>query len=138
MNGVIKNGFQFLFLLFVIMAIDIILWLSWSANVLYKPAYRRAGLPWKPSGLPGIGAWICIAIGLYFFVLPRIDTNTKHRLLSAFLMGALFGFVLYGTYDFTTLAIFPNLPPSIIVIDVLWGSLLCGTATFLVTWCLKK
>ena len=121
----------FLSLLVLTILVDAVVWLSWSVNTLYKPAYRRAGLPWKPIALPGLGAWLSIAVGLYFFVLPRTREKKVTRWMM-FLCGALFGAVVYGTYDFTTLSIFPHLPLSIILIDILWGSVLCGTVTVMV------
>jgi uncharacterized membrane protein len=126
----------FVFLLFLLVAIDLVIWLSWSVTKLYKPAYLRAGLPWRPHLLPGIGAWFCIALGIYIFVIPCIHQKKIKTWWQIFLVGALFGFVVYGTYNFTTLSIFPTLPFHIILLDVLWGSILCGAVStiFHLSW----
>lgn len=123
------NIYSFALLFLILIGIDLVVWLSWSVAKLYKPAYLRTNLPWKPDFRPGIGAWFCIALGIFLFVIPHIHHKKINTWWRIFLLGALFGFVVYGTYDFTTLSIFPNLPSRIIIIDICWGSVLCGAAT---------
>ena len=59
---------------------------------------------------------------LIFAVLPAI---AKDSLRHAALWGALFGFFTYATYDLTNLALLKDWPLNIVVVDILWGVVLC-------------
>ena len=59
---------------------------------------------------------------LIFAVLPGI---AKDSLRHAALWGALFGFFTYATYDLTNLALLKDWPLNIVVVDILWGVVLC-------------
>nr|WP_290768651.1 DUF2177 family protein [Halanaerobium sp.] len=50
-------------------------------------------------------------------------------------VGAFFGFITYATYDMTNLATIKDWPVMITVIDIIWGSVLCGL-TSLITYLL--
>jgi uncharacterized membrane protein len=65
---------------------------------------------------------IYIAGILIFAVLPAV---TKDSLRHAALWGALFGFFTYATYDLTNLALLKDWPLNIVVVDILWGVVLC-------------
>jgi uncharacterized membrane protein len=65
---------------------------------------------------------IYIAGILIFAVLPAV---TKDSLRHAVLWGALFGFFTYATYDLTNLALLKDWPLNIVVVDILWGVVLC-------------
>jgi uncharacterized membrane protein len=43
----------------------------------------------------------------------------------AALWGALFGFFTYATYDLTNLALLKDWPLNMVVVDILWGVVLC-------------
>lgn len=72
--------------------------------------------------VPVIITYLILALGFTFFVSPMLSLS----LYKSFLMGALFGLVVYGVYDFTNYAIFQNYTLKIAIIDVLWGILLNG------------
>lgn len=70
--------------------------------------------------------YLIFAAGLAFFaVLP----SQQRALHEAFLTGAFFGLVTYGTYDLTNLATLTGWPARLSAIDMAWGSVLCGIAT---------
>jgi uncharacterized membrane protein len=56
-------------------------------------------------------------------MMPAVE---KNNLNSAILLGALFGFFTYATYDLTNLATLKNWPLTIVFIDIIWGSVLTG------------
>lgn len=69
----------------------------------------------------GILAWLCIALGsLIFVVIPSTSLS------QAFLMGALFGFILYGVYDLTNLTFITNYPKLFVIVDIMWGAIVCS------------
>ena len=59
---------------------------------------------------------------LIFAVVPGV---AKDSLRHAALWGALFGFFTYATYDLTNLALLKDWPLNIVIIDILWGVVLC-------------
>ena len=65
---------------------------------------------------------IYIAGILIFAVLPGV---AKDSLRHAVLWGALFGFFTYATYDLTNLALLKDWPLNIVIVDILWGVVLC-------------
>lgn len=69
-----------------------------------------------------LATWALLSAGLVVFVLPRAGQS----LPAAALFGALFGFLVYGVYDATNMAVLRGWPLSVAVVDVCWGALLCG------------
>ena len=65
---------------------------------------------------------IYVAGIIFFAVRPAIAVDS---LAQAALLGALFGFVTYATYDLTNLALIKDWPIVIVVVDILWGICLC-------------
>ena len=59
---------------------------------------------------------------LFFAVRPAMSNNSWGQ---AAVLGALFGFFTYATYDLTNLATIKNWPLVIVVVDILWGVCLC-------------
>jgi uncharacterized membrane protein len=59
---------------------------------------------------------------LIFAVVPGI---AKDSLRHVALWGALFGFFTYATYDLTNLALLKDWPLNIVIVDILWGVVLC-------------
>lgn len=58
-------------------------------------------------------------IGLLIFALiPAWEKNSWKR---AFLLGGLFGFFCYATYDFTNWATLVGWPSEIVFVDISWG-----------------
>jgi len=45
--------------------------------------------------------------------------------------GALFGFFTYATYDLTNLALLKDWPIIIVIVDILWGVVLCSAVATL-------
>ncbi len=76
-----------------------------------------------------LATWALIITGVQVFVLPR--AGQASAVFVFFLWGALYGFVLYGVYDLTNYAIVKGWPLTITLVDVLWGSFACATATLL-------
>ena len=59
---------------------------------------------------------------LVFAVLPGL---AKDSLRHAVVCGALFGFFTYATYDLTNLALLKDWPLNVVIVDILWGVVLC-------------
>ena len=67
--------------------------------------------------------YIILITGLYYFVIGPNRTAKE---------GAFFGLVVYCVFDFTNHAILDNYSLPLAIMDTIWGSILCGTTTYLV------
>ena len=85
---------------------------------------RRVGETFSPRIIPSVLVWMLIVLGVLLFVLPKIES--KGFGIEGFLWGALFGFVLYGVYDLTNYAVLGQWSLAMTVLDIIWGTLLCG------------
>ena len=65
---------------------------------------------------------------LIFAVLPGL---VKDSLRHAAVWGALFGFFTYATYELTNLALLKDWPLNIVIVDILWGVVLCSAVATL-------
>jgi uncharacterized membrane protein len=116
----------------IFFAIDL-LWLGVIAKSLYQKNLAHLLSPdvnW-PAAL--LFYFIYIAGIILFAVKPAIEAQA---LAKAAVWGALFGFFTYATYDLTNLATLKDWPIKIVLIDIIWGTLLCtsvASASFLVS-----
>lgn len=103
------------------------LWLGAVAAALYRD---QLGHLLAPSFAPGaaIAFYLIYLVGLtHFAIRPLDDTSSRAtRLRDA----ALYGLVTYATWDLTSMAVFRDFPPLVVVIDLAWGVSVC----LLVTW----
>ena len=72
----------------------------------------------------GIMAWMVIALGCFLFVV-----NPANSFTYAARLGAVLGFIIYATYDLTSLAFLTGYPEKFIVIDIFWGCFVCAAAS---------
>jgi len=109
----------------VFFAIDLV-WLGVVAKGLYNK-YLGNFLSDQVNWTAAIIFYLLFIVGIFIFaILPAVD---KASLGKAILMGALFGFFTYATYDLTNLATLKGWPLTIVFIDIAWGSVLTGTVS---------
>ena len=60
---------------------------------------------------------------ILFAVLPALETKS---LGNAALLVGLFGFFTYATYDLTNLATIKDWPIIVVIVDIVWGFVLCS------------
>ena len=60
---------------------------------------------------------------LIFAVFPGLE---KDSLTKTLILGALFGFFTYATYDLTNLATIKSWPLKVVIVDIIWGIILCS------------
>jgi uncharacterized membrane protein len=100
------------------------LWLGFVAKDFYqaKLGYLLGPVNW-PAALTFYFVYI---VGILIFaVVPTLTTGAPYT--KALIMGALFGFFAYATYDLTNYATVKDWPLSVVVIDILWGIVLTGS-----------
>ena len=66
---------------------------------------------------------IFVAGVVIFAVMPAVRAGSWE---TALLLGALFGFFAYATYDLTNLATLKGWSPTVTVIDIAWGAVVTG------------
>lgn len=106
----------------VFFVIDFI-WLSLSANALYRRELGDLLLP-QPNLTIAAGFYLFYVLGMVVLVAGPANGDV----VKALWMGAVLGFVAYGTYDLTNLATLRGFTPTIAVIDMAWGTVLTATS----------
>jgi uncharacterized membrane protein len=116
----------------VFLAIDMV-WLGFIAKDLYRKHIGHL-LADNVNWVAALVFYALFIIGIFIFaIVPAVE---KGSVQTAILMGALFGFFTYATYDLTNLATLKDWPTAIVFIDIIWGVVLTGivsTAGFYIT-----
>lgn len=107
----------------VFAAVDL-LWIGVLARDLYKKNLGHLLSPTVNWAAAAVFYLLYIGGILLFAVRPGLEEGSVVR---AALWGALFGFFTYMTYELTNAATLPNWPLKVIVLDTLWGMVLCAT-----------
>jgi uncharacterized membrane protein len=111
----------------VFFIIDLI-WLGVVAKGFYQKNLKYILSP-NVNWIAAIIFYVVYIAGILIFaVLPGI---AKGSLRHAAVWGALFGFFTYATYDLTNLALLKDWPLNIVIVDILWGVVLCSAVASL-------
>ena len=110
----------YLVLLVSFLAIDT-LWLGLVARSFYQRSLGFLLAPDPNWFAAGIFYLLFVAGILFFVVVPGLESGT---LKTTLVRAALFGLVTYATYDLTNLATIKDWPLLITVVDLLWGTFL--------------
>lgn len=98
-----------------------LLWLGVIAKNIYSK-YLGSFLSDNVNWTAAIIFYFIFVVGVSVFAIyPAVE---KESVLRAIILGALFGFFTYATYDLTNLATLKGWPISIVIIDIIWGSIL--------------
>ena len=98
-------------------------WLGFVASKFYKNHLGHLmadQVNWRAA----LVFYFIYIIGIIFFaVLPALENGDWQK---ALLLGVLFGFFTYATYDLTNLATLKDWSVKVVLVDILWGMVLCG------------
>lgn len=132
MENIAKYILAYFLTAIIFFAVDI-LWLGFLAKDLYQK-YLGDLMADKVNWTAAIIFYLVFIIGISVFAIyPAVDKNSVRQ---AILLGALFGFFTYATYDLTNLATLKGWPLNIVLIDITWGIVLTtivSTAGFYIT-----
>lgn len=118
---------------FITMLVIDIIWLRFIAVSWYEEGMGSL-LAESPNLWAAAAFYLIYPLGLVIFaVLPG---EGSAGLMKVALMGAMFGFFAYATYDLTNLAVVRNWPIGLSLLDIAWGSLLSGVAAAAGKWSL--
>lgn len=118
------NPIEFIVTAVLLLAIDAI-YLKFIGGPFYSLAVKKIqGSEIKFRMYSAFIVYIILITGLYYFVIGPNKTYKE---------GAFFGLAVYGVFDFTNHAILDNYSLSLAMMDTIWGMVLCGTTTFIMT-----
>ena len=113
------------------------LWLGYQGKYHAELFAQIQKSPLTIRFLPALAVYILIALSIWFFVFQVAATNTAKNPAKAFAIGATLGFSMYGLYDLTNLATLKGYTLEMTVVDMAWGTFLCGTAAGITAYLLK-
>jgi uncharacterized membrane protein len=107
----------------VFFGIDLI-WLGFVAKGFYRNNLGhllRSDVNWSAALV-----FYLLYIGgiLIFATLPALE---KKSLYQAVVLGGLFGFFAYATYDLTNMATLKDWPLNVVIVDIIWGIVLTAS-----------
>ena len=76
--------------------------------------------------IPAVLAWCCIAFAYYFTVQEPCEDKYSR--------GFVLAIGMYGVYNMTNLAIFPNYTNELAIRDTIWGTSLIMITTYISTF----
>jgi len=80
--------------------------------------------------------YLLFLIGLIVFVIgPAVESGSMRR---ALVLGSLFGFITYQTYELTNYALVRDWPPVVVVVDIAWGTVLSGLVSVITYWIVTR
>jgi uncharacterized membrane protein len=132
-----KLVYLYLLTLPVFFGIDM-LWIGVVAKGFYRKNLGhllRPDINWTAALI----FYLLYIVGILIFAtLPALEKKSLHQ---AVVLGALFGFFAYATYDLSNLATLKDWPVNIVFVDVLWGMVLtasvAGASFFIGKWIMQ-
>lgn len=97
-----------------------LLWLGVIAKNFYQSnlGHLLGPVQWPAA----VAFYLIFLLGLvYFALMPAVASNTFSK---ALILGALYGFFTYATYDLTNLATLRDWPLPLTIVDIAWGTAL--------------
>jgi uncharacterized membrane protein len=114
----------------VFLLVDMV-WLGFAAKAFYRTNIG-ALLADQINIAAAVIFYLLYIVGIVIFAIsPALESGAWRTSL---IMGSLFGFFAYATYDMTNLATLRDWPVAVAVVDMAWGAFLTGlsaTAGFL-------
>lgn len=112
----------------LILVIDIVV-LSLLKDIWKTTIESIQNKPFKVKTYYALACYILLIFGNYYFVFKNI--NRYNWIKESLKNGFLFGFVVYGVFDLTNLAIFTDYSLPVAIMDMLWGGTLMALVSFL-------
>ncbi len=118
----------------VFLLIDI-LWLAKFSPAFYKSNIGHL-MADEVSYIPALVFYFSYIFALLVFVInPAVK---EQSLKKALYLGALIGFVMYGTYDLTNMATLKDWPFIVTAVDLCWGTFITAVTSLISTFLIMK
>lgn len=105
------------------------LWLSTVGKRFYRAELGKLLLP-KPNLTIAAIFYLAYLVGIIILVSAPAADNV----LNALLLGAVLGFVAYGTYNLTNLATTAGFSSRVAALDMVWGTVLTAVSAAAGVW----
>ena len=122
----LKYPGAYLIIFLTLVVIDM-LWLRVIAVSWYERGMGSL-LAESPNLWAAAAFYLLYPLGLLIFAVYLPDAGTA-SVLKVAVLGALFGFFAYATYDLTALAVIKNWPLGLSLVDMAWGACVSGIAS---------
>ena len=110
----------------IFLLIDII-WLSFAVKIFYRPNLGQLLLD-KPIIWAAFLFYLIYVAGVGIVVINP-SLNSSSPLFQSLVIGFVFGFVAYGTYNLTNMATIKGWSPYVVIVDIFWGGFLTATSS---------
>jgi uncharacterized membrane protein len=115
------------FLLAIIVLVIDLLWINYIVGDMWKKNVETVQKsPMEIRKQYALLSYVLIIFGIYYFVQMNMTKETYVR--DSLIKGFIYGFILYGVFDFTNLAIFKEFDLKTAMIDMAWGGALTASA----------
>ena len=116
------NPQHFVVLFIILFSIDF-LFISYVTGPIFGENVKNIqGTKMEVKTLPAAFAWFCTVFSLYYFIIRENKSEYE---------AAILGFLAYGIFDGTNLALFKKYSLKAFSIDILWGTSLFFTSTLI-------
>jgi uncharacterized membrane protein len=112
------------------------IWLRTMVTKLYQPEIGELLMRGGFRIGPAIAFYLLYILGMMIFAVGPALTSGKWQ--TALVYGAFFGFFCYMTYDLTNHATMKVWSVKVTVLDVIWGTVLTGSASLAGYWVTMK
>lgn len=106
-------------------------WLGFVVNKFFleqlRPIGRIVDDKFQVVMWAAVVVYAVLSVAIVEFALPKVQSDSGW--LATFGIGALLGFLLYATYDFTNYATLKDWKIPFMVVDIAWGAVLGGLVT---------
>lgn len=108
------------------------LWLSTMYKRLYKPEIGDMMMDNGFRLAPAVAFYLLYISGMLIFAVAPAFANGRWQ--TSLVQGAMLGFFCYMTYDLTNLATLKNWSLKVTILDMIWGTVLTGSASLAGYW----
>jgi len=108
------------------------IWLSTMGKGFYQRELGSLLLPNPNLAIAGL-FYLAYLVG----VVALVAAPAEGDVLKALLLGAVLGFVAYGTYDLTNLSTVKGFTPAVAMVDMAWGTTLTAVSAAGGVWLAK-
>jgi uncharacterized membrane protein len=113
---------------FILLVVFDMIWFSFSMPTIYKPLFNDIQKKFVFRVWSGIVVWVLIAL----FIAIDQCWVVKKAPFDPRILGFIYGFIIYGVYNFTNYATLYKYNLKAVFTDTLWGSLNIGITTLII------
>ena len=126
------NIYILILVLFLVIDLPVILWLN---KDMYSNMFNKINGTAISNNtnkiIGGIMAYLLLTLAIYYFIVMPSITDKNFNYYNIMLKGCILGLIIYGIYDGTNLASIHNFGMMAALLDMTWGTFLCGLISVL-------